>query len=454
MADEPLENVQEAPATDVSPGDAPSSETPVPATGAPRPGKRIALLGLGTVGSAVASQLLDPEWRSSTRERGHAVPTLVGVAVRDEARARSVDLPDSVRVTTDVDALASADDVDIVVELMGGVDTAADAIRRAFAAGKPVVSANKELLARQGPELEAEARKAGVALRFEAAVAAGVPVLGPLVWDLGANRVTALRGIVNGTTNHILSTMAKDARDYADVLQEAQARGYAEADPASDVEGLDAAYKLTLLARLAFGTWIDVDALRRSVPTIGRDARLGITGVRRADLSAAARLGMTIKLIARAERIADGRIRAAVTPMAVSASSPLGSNTGVTNLVDFDARPVGRVTMSGPGAGGPSTSSAVLADVLVLSHNSSASTWEQLPPAPRAEVDDDLSGERGWLVAIEGLGAAAIPETLRESVLASTDEAFVTRPVSLTTLGNRLGFSEWNTVMYPILMDA
>ena len=307
MADESLETVQEAPATDASPGDAPSAETSVPATASPRPGKRIALLGLGTVGSAVASQLLDPEWRASTQERGHAVPTLVGVAVRDEARARSVDLPDSVRVTTDVDALASADDVDIVVELMGGTDTAADAIRRAFAAGKPVVTANKELLARQGPELEAAAREAGVALRFEAAVAAGVPVLGPLVWDLGANRVTALRGIVNGTTNHILSTMAADARDYADVLQEAQARGYAESDPASDVEGLDAAYKLTLLARLAFGTWIDVDALRRSVPTVGRDARLGITGVRRADLSAAARLGMTIKLIARAERVDDRR---------------------------------------------------------------------------------------------------------------------------------------------------
>jgi homoserine dehydrogenase len=428
-------------------------ESTTPASPAPV-GKRIALLGLGTVGSAVASQLLDDEWRASTLERGHAVPTLVGVAVRDLERARAVKLPESVRVTTDVDALVKADDVDIVVELMGGTDTAAGAIRGAFAAGKSVVSANKELLARQGPDLEAAARDAGVALRFEAAVAAGVPVLGPLVWDLGANRVTALRGIVNGTTNHILSTMAADARDYADVLAEAQARGYAEADPASDVEGLDAAYKLTLLARLAFGRWIDVDGLKRAVPAVGREPRLGITGVTRPHLSAAARLGMTIKLIARAERTPDGGVRAAVTPMALKSTTPLGSTSGVTNVVDFDASPVGRVTMSGPGAGGPSTSSAVLADVLVLAYNSHASTWEQLPPAPRVEVADDLAIERGWLVTIEGLGAAALPEPLREVMLATTDEAFVTKPISLVALTTRLGFSEWPMVIYPILMDV
>ena len=418
------------------------------------PGKRVALLGLGTVGSAVASQLLDEEWRASTRERGHAVPTLVGVAFRDPERKRGIQLPDSVRVTTDVEELVAADDVDIVVELIGGTGTAAAAIRGAFAAGKPVVSANKELLARQGPELEAAAREAGVALRFEAAVAAGVPVLGPLVWDLGANRVTALRGIVNGTTNHILSTMAADARDYADVLGEAQARGYAEADPRTDVEGLDAAYKLTLLARLAFGRWLDVDSLRRSLPSIGREPRPGITGVTRAHLSAAARLGMTIKLIARADMTPEGRLRAGVTPMALSAGTPLGATRGVTNLVDFDARPVGRVTMSGPGAGGLSTSSAVLADILVLSYNSLASTWEQLPPAGRLDVDDDLAAERGWLVTVEGLGAAGMPEPLRDLTLATTDEAFVTRPISLAALSTRLALTDWPMVLYPTLMDG
>ena len=174
----------------------------------------------------------------------------------------------------------------------------------------------------------------------------------------------------------------------------------------------------------------------------------------RPHLSAAARLGLTIKLIARAERTADGGVRAAVTPMALKAKTPLGATNGVTNLVDFDASPVGRVTMSGPGAGGPSTSSAVLADILVLAYNSHASTWEQLPPAPRVEVVDDLAIERGWLVAVEGMGAQAIPESLRELTLATTDEAFVTRPTSLTALSTRLGFTELPMVLYPILMDV
>jgi homoserine dehydrogenase len=290
-------------------------------------------------------------------------------------------------------------------------------------------------------------------LRFEAAVAAGVPVLGPLVWDLGANRVTSLRGILNGTTNHILSTMASDARDYEDVLREAQAAGYAEADPSSDVEGLDGAYKLVLLMRLAFDAWPDVEQLRRDVPSFPQADGAGITGVTRPHLSAAARLGMTIKLVARAERLEDGAISAAASPMAVSAASPLGSTGGVTNLVEFTAEPVGRVTMSGPGAGGPATASAVLADVLVLG-TGVASTWEQLPPADAVEVMDDLAAERGWLVCIEGLGAAGLPDRVKDLALATTDEAFVSRPVTLIELSAKLGMLDKPVTLYPVLSDA
>jgi homoserine dehydrogenase len=417
-------------------------------------GKRIGLLGLGTVGSAVASRLLDPAWRANAAARGHAVPTLVAVAVRDPARPRDLVLPPEVRVGDDVTAVAGAVDVDIVVELMGGIDAAAAAMRTAFESGKRVVSANKELLARQGRELEEAARAAGTGLRFEAAVAAGVPVLGPLVWDLGANRVTALRGIVNGTTNHVLSTMAGEGRDYEDVLREAQARGYAEADPSSDVEAWDAAYKLTLLARLAFDGWIDVSALRRGIPIVGDgEERPGITGVTRAHMSAAARLGLAIRLVARAEVGADGRIRAAVTPMAVGSGTALGATSGVTNLVEFQADPVGRVTMSGPGAGGPATASAVLADVLVFA-NSNASTWEQLPPARSAELEDDLAVERGWFITFEGLGPAGFPEALREIALVSTDEGLVTRPITLTQLRSRMGMPSRPSHLYPVLGDA
>ena len=425
-----------------------------PATKKPaRSRKRIALLGLGTVGSAVAERLLSEDWKVNAEKRGHMVPTLVGVAVRDPERQRSVTLSDDVRLTTDIDELIAADDVDIVVELIGGTDVAADAIRKAFAEGKPVVTANKELLAKQGRELEAAAREAGVAMRFEAAVAAGVPVLGPLVWDLGANRVSSLRGILNGTTNHILSTMASDARDYGDVLEEAQARGYAEADPSSDVEGLDGAYKLVLLVRLALEGWLDVATLRRDVPSFPSDDAAGITGVTRPHLSAAARLGLAIKLIARAERLGDGRISAAATPMAVAAGSSLGSTRGVTNIVEFTAEPVGRVTMAGPGAGGPATSSAILADLLVLG-NSSASTWEQLPPADVVDVQDDLTLERGWFVAIEGVGVAGFPDVVKGLSLATTDEGFVSKPMPLTELIARLGMYDRPVTLYPILSDA
>ncbi|MFV2062100.1 MAG: homoserine dehydrogenase [Chloroflexota bacterium] len=418
-----------------------------------RKGSGVALLGLGTVGSAVARTLLDDDWRANAEARGHVVPRLVGAAVKDVERERELTLPESVRLTSDIDELVASDDVDVVVELIGGTDVAADAFKKAFAKGKAVVSANKELLARQGKELEAAAREAGVALRFEAAVAAGVPVLGPLVWDLGANRVISLRGIVNGTTNHILSTMASDAREYDDVLSEAQARGYAEADPSSDVEGLDAAYKLVLLARLAFDGWADPDDLRRSVPGVASQTSQGITGVTRAHMSAAARLGLAIKLVARAERRGADSISAAVTPMAVAAGSPLGATGGVTNIVDFDAEPVGRVTMAGPGAGGPATSSAVLADLLVLA-NSNASTWEQLPAAGDLQVVDDLGMQRGWFVAVEGLGAAGIPDVLKEMALATTDEGFVTPPVLLTALVAKLGMFERAVTIYPILSDA
>jgi homoserine dehydrogenase len=409
----------------------------------------VGLLGLGTVGSAVAARLMDDVWRTNATARGHVPPVLVAVA----ARERRLVLPPPVRGTEDPAGVAGAEDVDVVVELLGGTDTAGTAIRQALAAGKSVVSANKELLAKQGRDLEAAARAAGAGLRFEAAVAGGVPVLGPLVWDLGANRMTALRGIVNGTTNHILSTMSADDRDYLDVLREAQARGYAEADPSSDVEGLDAAYKLTLLARLAFDGWLDVASLRRSIPVFGAEPSPGITGVVRSHLGVAARLGLAIKLIARAERTAGSGVRAGITPMAVTTSSPLGATRGVTNLIHIDADPVGRVTMAGPGAGGPATASAVMADLLVFA-KSHASTWEQLPPAEAIVAEDDLVGERAWLLVLPDVGLMGIPEPLRAMALATTDGGLVTGPVSLAMLESRLLLMDGVVHAYPVLADA
>ena len=423
---------------------------PVP----PRPPLRVALLGLGNVARPVAARLVDPEWRAHVGRQGICAPELRAVGVRDPGRQRGLTLPDGIPVTDDMAAIVSDPDIDVVVELMGGTTEAGDLVRAAIAAGKQVVTGNKALLASAGPELEAAARQAGIALRFEAAVGGGIPVLGPLSTDLAANSIHAVRGIVNGTTNHILSAMARDARTYPDVLAEAQARGYAEADPSVDVEGLDAADKLTLLTRLCFGVWPDPAALRRSAPRTRGDGAPGITGVTTAELGGAARLGLTIKLVARAELDRDGTLRAAVSPMAVRASSSLGSTDGVLNLVEVVADPVGRVSFRGTGAGGPATSSAVLGDLLALARGA-GSTWEWLPQATGpVAVADDLAGLGGWFFVAPELLIGTLPASLAEVVLAQDMEAFVVRSLALDSLRTRLGDLDIDVTIYPVLAEA
>ena len=263
---------------------------------------------------------------------------------------------------------------------MGGDEPARTLIAAALGAGKPVVTANKHVIAHHGPELEAIARQAGTALRFEAAVGGGIPVLSPLAQDLAGNTVTRVRGIVNGTTNHILTAMAHEGRTYADVLVDAQELGYAEADPTGDVEGDDAVNKLVILARLAFEVWLDPATVGRRPPTVRGDGRPGITGVADRELEGAAALGLAIKLLATATRRDDGSIEAAVIPTAVPADSPFGWTDGVTNRVEVDAEPLGTVRLAGPGAGGAATSSAVLGDLVAIARGI-GSTWAGLAPA-------------------------------------------------------------------------
>lgn len=422
------------------------------ASGHARP-LRVALLGLGTVARPVAAHLVDAEWRAHVQARGIQPPELVAVGVRDPERPRGTTLPDTVRRTADIAELVADPDVDIVVELIGGTDDAGHALRGAIDAGHSVVTANKALLATHGAAIEAAARTADVAVRCEAAVAGGIPVLGPLVNDLAADRVLAIRGIVNGTTNHILSAMARDARDYADVLREAQERGYAEADPSGDVEGHDAAHKLAILVRLAFGGWPDIRQVRRASPATVDDTP-GITGVSTRDMAGAARLGLTIKLVARAEREADG-VRGAVSPMAVSRMSLLGSTDGVTNLVEVVADPVGRVAFQGPGAGGAATASAVLGDLLALARGA-GSTWEGLAPASdqHLPVRDDIPLERSWLFVAPELTLGRPLGELGDTILARDDDAFVVRPMSLTAIRHRLDVLDVRTTLYPVLAEA
>ncbi len=380
---------------------------------------RVAVLGAGTVGREVIRGFLEHPER--LRPTDGSALTLVAVAVRDTARARARADGIPPGLVGDAPAhLVASPDTDIIVELMGGDEPAHTLVAAALAAGKSVVTANKHLIAHHGPALEAIARRTGASLRFEAAVGGGIPVLGPLATDLAANRVTAVRGIVNGTTNFILTAMADEGRSYDDVLAAAQAAGYAEADPSGDVEGLDAANKLVLLVRLAFGSWIDPDGVpKRSLRADGTLGAPGITGVTAADIAAAAEQGWTIKLLASAAgaaRLAAAgpptaaaagatpvasassspgavRVTASVVPTAVPSDSPFGRTGGVLNRIEIDAEPIGRVAFSGPGAGGAATSSAVLGDLLAIAREL-GSTWAGLPPANRAERDDDPSERR------------------------------------------------------------
>ena len=259
--------------------------------------------------------------------------------------------------------------------MMGGDEPARTLVAAALATGKSVVTANKHVLAHHGPELERLARETGAPLRFEAAVGGGIPVLGPIALDLAANRIARVRGIVNGTTNYMLTAMAREGRDYAEVLAEAQATGYAEADPTADVEGLDAVNKLVILARLAFGAWIDPAVVgNRPGTTTGAPGLPGITGVTAEDVAALAAEGRILRLLATARLAEDGAIEASVVPTAVPAGSPFGRCDGVLNRVEVDATPVGRVAFEGPGAGGSAAGAAVLGDLVAIARGL-GSTW-------------------------------------------------------------------------------
>jgi homoserine dehydrogenase len=342
---------------------------------------RVAVLGAGTVGREVVGAL---RARADELTAADGAPLmLAGVAVRDVERAQSRGIPAD--LLTDAPAhLVASPDTDVIVELMGGDEPARTLIAAALTAGKAVVTANKHVLAHHGPELEALARRTGSALRFEASVGGGIPVLGPIATELVGNRLTAVRGIVNGTTNYILTAMADEGRDYGEVLAAAQAAGYAEADPSGDVEGHDAINKLVILARLAFGIWLDpADVVNVAADGPGA-GRPGITGLDAADLAHARLSGGVIKLIAEAVRGTDGAIpSASVLPRVVDAGSALGRTSGVLNRLEVDGEPVGTVAFSGPGAGGAATSSAVLGDLIAVARGL-GSTWAGLAAASAA----------------------------------------------------------------------
>jgi homoserine dehydrogenase len=297
---------------------------------------RIGLLGRGTVGGAFAD--LVAQRADAVEEATGSRPEIGGVLTR-----------------SDGDPAQIIDGSDIVVELMGGTDPAREHVLAALRAGKPVVTANKQLLAQHGEELFDAAREAGVQLRFEAAVAGAIPVVRVIQESFGATEISKVFGIVNGTTNFILSEMAASGAAYEDVLARAQELGYAEADPTEDVNGADAAAKMAILARLAFHTPVNLDDVDHE----------GIETVQPDDLAYAKELGLSLKLLGVAER-RDGGISVRVFPCFLYRGHPLAPIEGAFNAVMVEAPAITEVTMSGPGAGGTETASAVLGDVVSI----------------------------------------------------------------------------------------
>ena len=330
------------------------SHAPTARSGAPRAGAdgavRIGLLGAGTVGTGVWSILA--EHADAIAARAGVSVIVSRIAVRDLDRPRGFHAPVGT-IVDDPMAVVEADDVDVVVEVMGGREPASRLIRRAIELGKPVVTANKELIAHEGPELVALARRAGVGLSFEAAVAGGIPIIRPLRESLAGDRIERVVGILNGTTNYILTRMTQEGAEFADVLADAQAAGFAEADPSADVDGHDAAAKTAILATLAFDAAVLADDVYRE----------GIRDVSAADLRVAERLGYVIKLIGVANRV-DGRIGVRVHPAMLPQSHPLASVRDVFNAVYVEAEAAGPLMFYGKGAGSLPTGSAVVGDVI------------------------------------------------------------------------------------------
>ena len=312
---------------------------------------KIAIVGLGTVGSGVAQILLQNQEQVAHRA-GQPIE-LTHAIVRDLKKERSVALPDG--IVTDNCDVAFGDDVDIVLELVGGTTFAKDIVIRALQSGKDVVTANKALICEHGDEIFDLARKNGRTIVFEAAVAGGVPIIEAVSQSLSANRITKIQGILNGTCNFILSEMFEQGQSYEEALSKAQQLGYAEADPFMDVSGTDAAQKLTILTQLAFGTKVHTsEFLVQGIDTLGLH-----------DLVNAAALGFRIKLLATA-KVIDGQLELHTQPTLIRESRPIADVAGAYNMIEVVGDAVGETLFSGMGAGQMPTASAVVSDVIDL----------------------------------------------------------------------------------------
>ena len=379
---------------------------------------KVAVLGCGSVGSQVVRLLL--EQSGDLAARVGAPLELAGVAVRRLDAPREVVVPEGL-LTTDAHGLVTRDDVDLVVEVIGGIEPARGLILSALESGAAVVTANKALLAADGPTLYEAADKAGRDLFYEAAVAGAIPILRPLRESLAGDRVTRVLGIVNGTTNFILDRMDTSGAGFAEALEEAQDLGYAEADPTADVEGFDAAAKAAILASLAFHSRVTVDDVHRE----------GISEVSAADVASAREMGSVVKLLAIAELRHDGdgteAVAVRVHPAMIPADHPLASVREAFNAVFVESAAAGQLMFYGPGAGGSPTASAVLGDLVTVARNRLSG---------RSGPGESAYADRPVLPMGETLTRyhVAIDVDDRAGVLASVALAFADHDVSIQTV--------------------
>ncbi len=330
----------------------------------------VGLLGLGVVGGGVAAALL--EQSEALSGRASRPVNLKKVLVRDAAKPRDVNIPNEL-ITANPEEILGDPDIRLVVEVIGGVNPAAQYLKDALAAGKHVVTANKEVIAKQGPELLSLAQRHRVNLLFEASVGGGIPIVGGLMNELQANQFRSIRSIINGTTNYILTRMANDHTDFQQALAEAQEQGYAEADPTNDVEGIDAVYKLAILANLAFHHRVAPEDIFRQ----------GIGHLQAQDFRYAQELGYAIKSLAIAT-LEGGDVQARVYPALIPLDHLLAKVDGVYNAVEVEGSLCGRVIFHGRGAGREPTTSAVVGDLLEIARRLGSETTPLTSPAPGA----------------------------------------------------------------------
>ncbi len=315
----------------------------------------IGIIGFGIVGSGAAKILVDN--KASIEHKVGCKLNIKRIADLDITTPRPVEIDKSI-LTTDANEIINDPGIDIVVETIGGLKPAGDFIRRALENGKHIVTANKELIAKEGESLLPRAAELGLDFMFEASVGGGIPIIRPMKTCLAGNEIMEIKGIVNGTTNYILTRMSQEGLDFADVLKDAQAKGYAEADPTADIEGFDAAYKISILASIAFTSRIDASKVYHE----------GITKITAEDMSYADELGYVIKLLAIAKRIGDG-VQVRVHPAFVPKGHPLSNVNGVFNGIFIKGNAVGEVMFYGPGAGSMAAGSAVVGDVIDIARN-------------------------------------------------------------------------------------